>query len=125
MVRRWLLPKWLRRRILYSLFFSFVVRPCRRGAPQLVEKYNTIVASNPKFEMIHVSLDRDSRAAGGWAVNDGLPWLHIMPENAEKSGFLKYKSTGFVPEYALVKADGTRLATDGEVFPMAKQLASQ
>ena len=89
-----------------------------------MEKFNTLVANNPNVEMIHISLDRDSSAAAGWAVADSLPWFHIVPENAESSGFLKFKSHGFVPEYALLKADGTRLATDGDVFPKIKALAS-
>ena len=85
-----------------------------------MEKYNKMIAPNDKIEMIQVSLDQNRKAAESWAVADKLPWYTVLPEDQES--FREYKKTGFVPEYALYKADGERLGTDEEVFPMIEKM---
>jgi hypothetical protein len=76
-----------------------------------VEKYNEKVAENPKVEMIHISRDREKDAAQDWAAAEGFPWLTILPDDAERSGLLEYRTKSVVPFYALVDANGEELAT--------------
>jgi len=88
-----------------------------------VEKYKKTVEGNPKVEMIHVSLDQSESAAEDWAVKEKFPWYTVVPDDVEKSGLREYKSTNFVPEYALLNANGERLGSGSGVFDQVKDLA--
>jgi Thioredoxin-like len=87
-----------------------------------VKKYNSVVDGNPKVEMIHVSLDRDESAAEDWAVKEKFPWYTVLPDDVSSSGLREYKTTNFVPEYALLNANGERLGSGSEVFDQVKDL---
>ena len=71
--------------------------------------------------MVHISSDDDKAAASKWAGDVGFPWLTILPEDAEASGLNKL-STGFVPDYVLVKASGEKVGTGMGIFDQVKSL---
>lgn len=74
--------------------------------------------------MIHVSMDRSQRHALAWASESCLPWFTVLPENVEASGLNEFKSTEYVPEYAVIDAAGNRLATDDDAFKKLEQLGA-
>ncbi len=88
-----------------------------------MKQYNEIVANNPKVEMIHVSLDQNKSAAEGWAVGDQFPWYTVLPSEVQSSGFDRFKSTRYVPEYALLTANGDRIGSGNGVFEQVSKLA--
>jgi hypothetical protein len=71
-----------------------------------VEKYKKHIADNPDVEMVHVSLDKSEDPAEEWAAKEGFPWPTILPDKVDRSEMRDYKTTGFVPEYHLIDADG-------------------
>ena len=87
-----------------------------------MEKYNQVIANNPKVEMIHVSLDRSNVEAAEWAKDERFPWLTVLPEDVESSRLLAYKNGNFVPDYSLVQADGKKIASGKRVFEKASKL---
>lgn len=75
--------------------------------------------------MIHVSLDRDKKAAETWAAKEGFPWPTVMMDNLKKSGFEDYMPRG-VPNYKLLSKDGKIVAEGkGEVFAKAAELTKE
>ena len=80
-----------------------------------MEKYNEMVAENPKVEMIHISRDREEDAAENWAAAEGFPWLTILPDDTERSGLMEYRTRNSVPFYTMVDASGKELATQRSV----------
>lgn len=72
--------------------------------------------------MIHVSLDSSEKAAEGWAAKEGFPWYTVAPSDVKKSGLYEFKVTKYVPEYALLSADGKRLGSGSDVFEQVKKL---
>ena len=87
-----------------------------------MEKYNKTVEGNEKVEMIHVSLDQSEDAAEKWAAKEGFPWYTVLPGDVKRSGLREYKETRFVPEYALLSADGERIGSGSNVFDQVKKL---
>jgi hypothetical protein len=72
----------------------------------LVEKYNSVLKDTNKVAFIHVSLDRSEELAEQWAAKEGFPWLHILPDDVDKSGLKPFHTTGAVPCYVMLDADG-------------------
>jgi hypothetical protein len=90
-----------------------------------VKQYQAEIADNPGVEMIHVSLDRDKKAAETWAAKEGFPWPTVMMDNLKKSGFEDYMPRG-VPNYKLLSKDGKIVAEGkGEVFAKAAELTKE
>ena len=87
-----------------------------------MEKYKDAVAENDKVDMVHISLDRDEKAAQSWAAVEQFPWLTILPQHVERSGLKSLIEVKGVPTYALVKADGEVVAKGMSVFSKAKEL---
>ena len=75
-----------------------------------MEKYNKLIAPNPLFEMVHVSMDEEVEDATKWAVEASLPWLTILPEAKADGVMTLYPEEG-VPEYLLVDASGKVIST--------------
>ena len=71
-----------------------------------MEKYNSVLGDTNKVTMIHVSLDRSEDLAEKWAAKEGFPWLHILPDDVEKSGLKVFHTTGAVPCYVMLDANG-------------------
>ena len=93
------------------------------GAPQVVEKYKTSIADNPKVEMIHVSQDFDNEGAQEWAADAEFPWLTVLPENYEASGMLKFYTEAAVPFYTMIDREGNEVARGPEaVFAKVDEL---
>ncbi|MBQ96920.1 MAG: hypothetical protein CMP30_02855 [Roseibacillus sp.] len=91
----------------------------------MVKQYQAEIADNPGVEMIHVSLDRDKKAAETWAAKEGFPWPTVMMDNLKKSGFEDYMPRG-VPNYKLLSKDGKIVAEGkGEVFAKAAELTKE
>ena len=91
-----------------------------------MEKYNDKIADNPKVAMIHVSQDRDEKAAQAWAAQEGFPWLTVLPGDVERSDLSAYRTRPVVPFYALVDAEGNELATgSAAVFAKAEELSKE
>ena len=72
----------------------------------MVEKYNSVLADTQKVVFIHVSLDRSEDLAEAWAAKESFPWLHILPDDVGKSGLKEYHTTGAVPCYVMLDAEG-------------------
>ncbi len=72
--------------------------------------------------MIHVSLDQSESAAEDWAVKEQFPWYTVVPDDVQRSGLREYKTTNFVPEYALLNANGERIGSGANVFEQVKGL---
>ncbi|MAT30797.1 MAG: hypothetical protein DBX00_04910 [Verrucomicrobia bacterium] len=90
-----------------------------------MKQYQAEIADNPGVEMIHVSLDRDKKAAETWAAKEGFPWPTVMMDNLKKSGFEDYMPRG-VPNYKLLSKDGKIVAEGkGEVFAKAAELTKE
>ena len=71
-----------------------------------MEKYNSVLADTNKVVFIHVSLDRSEELAEKWAAKEDFPWLHILPDDVEKSGLKQFHTTGAVPCYVMLDKDG-------------------
>ncbi len=71
-----------------------------------MEKYKSVLADTEKVVFIHVSLDRSEELAEQWAAKESFPWLHILPDDVEKSGLKQFHTTGAVPCYVMLDADG-------------------
>ena len=71
-----------------------------------MEKYNEVLADSQKVLFLHVSLDRSEELAEQWAAKEGFPWLHVLPDDVEKSGLKQFHTTGAVPCYVMLDADG-------------------
>ncbi|NNC90316.1 MAG: hypothetical protein HKN82_17825 [Akkermansiaceae bacterium] len=70
-----------------------------------MEQYNKVIAPNPKFELIHVSYDKDEAAAVAWARKENFPWPTVPSSKVEASGLGAYAGD-FVPDYVLLDKDG-------------------
>ncbi len=92
------------------------------SAPQVVDLYQRYVASNPRVEMVHISLDKDNLAASRWASSSRFPWLTVLPENVKASGLERYRNGKFVPDYTLLSYDGKKLGSGQGVFQQAGKL---
>ena len=90
-----------------------------------MEKYKKQIGPNPLFEMIHVSMDEDVKAATEWAAKESFPWLTILPK-AEPTGVMKYYPEEGVPEYMLVDAAGKVILTapSEEIFAKMTELSA-
>ena len=96
--------------------------PCQASAPQLVKQYEENVADNPIVELIHVSLDRDEKAAEAWAAKESFPWPTVTMANMKQSGLEAYSPRG-IPNYKLIDKDGKVVAEGkGAVFQKVKEL---
>lgn len=97
-----------------------------QSAPQLVEKYNQHIASNPLVEMIHVSMDSDIESATKWAAQESFPWLTVLPE-AQEDGLMSLNPDKGAPEYLLMSAEGEIVlkATSDEIFAKIKELSKK
>jgi hypothetical protein len=90
-----------------------------------VKQYQAEIANNPAVEMIHVSLDRDKKAAETWAAKEGFPWPTVMMDKLSESGFEDYMPRG-VPNYKLHSKDVKIVAEGkGEVFAKAAELTKE
>ena len=90
-----------------------------------MEKYNEVIAENPKVAMIYVSRDRDDGAAEDWAASHGFPWLTVLPKDVERSDLLAYRAANSVPHYSLRDKDGKEIANGSSaIFNKLKELSS-
>tara|TARA_B100000927_G_scaffold196334_1_gene158578 strand:+ start:2375 stop:2656 length:282 start_codon:yes stop_codon:yes gene_type:complete len=91
----------------------------------LVKQYQAEIANNPSVEMIHVSLDRDKKAAEAWAAKEGFPWPTVMMDKIKESGFEDHMPSA-VPDYKLLSKDGKVVAQGkGKVFAKAAELTKK
>ncbi|QQL44933.1 TlpA family protein disulfide reductase [Sulfuriroseicoccus oceanibius] len=87
-----------------------------------METYAKTIATNDKVEMVHLSADRNAKAATTWAAKEKFPWPTVLPEKVKATGLEKY-AAGYVPDYILVDKEGKELARkSGAVFAKLKEL---
>lgn len=88
-------------------------------------KYNDVIVSNDNVAFVHMSADRDTKAALKWAKNAKLPWLHVLPEDMTP-GLKALHTERYVPFYTLVDKNGKVLANgQKDTFEKAKKLAKK
>lgn len=91
-----------------------------------MEKYTEVIAENPEVALIHISRDRSEDAAEEWAAENGFPWLTVLPDDAERSDLLEYRTRNSVPHYTLRTADGEELANGSSaVFTKLASLGAE
>jgi len=90
-----------------------------------VEKYNEVIAKNPKVTMIHISQDRDEDAAETWAAAHGFPWLTVLPKDVPRSDLSDYRTRNSVPHYSLRDKDGKEIANGSSaIFSKLAEMGS-
>lgn len=95
----------------YVLMFSASwCPPCRAAAPGAVKDYNAHVKDNPKVDWIHISADRDEKAALEWAKKEKMPWATVLP--GKRTPLSKF-ATNSVPRYVLVNAADGKVLAEG------------
>lgn len=86
-----------------------------------MEDYNKDVATNDKVEMVHISRDRDDKAALKWAQDSKLPWPTIMAGDAKAPLMEHYGNA--VPGFVLVDREGKKVAAGkGAIWAKLKSL---
>lgn len=89
-----------------------------------MEKYNEVIAGNPKVAMIHVSQDQSEDAAEEWAASNNFPWLTVLPKDVPRSDLSEYRTRNVVPFYTLVDKDGKELANGSSaIFAKLQELS--
>jgi len=86
-----------------------------------VEKYNKYIADNPKVAMIFMSKDNTRKTAEKWAAKAGMPWLVMLPKDANKSKLKKYYNDS-VPEWVLLDKNDKVVANGPDVFERSAKL---
>ena len=87
-----------------------------------MEKYNAQIADNPKVALIHISRDQSDGPAEAWAAKEGFPWYTVLPDDAKRSDLGEYHTSGSVPFYTLLDANGEVVSTGSGVFKKAADL---
>ncbi len=68
-------------------------------------------------------MDQSEEAALKWAKSAKMPWPHVLPKNARKSGLSKFNRDSMANLYVLIDKDGKKLATDkAECFQKIAEL---
>ncbi|GMI52462.1 hypothetical protein TeGR_g14590 [Tetraparma gracilis] len=86
--------------------------PCKAFTPKLATFYNDLKKSNPDFELVFVSSDRDEAAFDEYFAE--MPWLALPYAARDRKDALskKFKVNG-IPSLVVVGADGETITTDG------------
>lgn len=79
-------------------------------APELLEKYNKHIVSNPAVELIHASCDDVEEEALEWARKASFPWPTILMPEWEAVGLHAYGAGA--GEILLIDSAGKILAKD-------------
>lgn len=83
--------------------------------------YRSVIAKNPRLEMVQVSKDQSVEKASSFAADYKLPWLTVLNPDMGTSELMKYGSR-YVPDYVLIKADGTKVASGPQVLQQLRTL---
>ena len=88
----------------------------------MVEAYKRDVATNPKVELIHLSLDLDEQKALSWARKERFPWPTLLKNDTGKELLSHHR--GGVPAYVLVDRSGNLLASGKrEIWDRLRKMA--
>ena len=93
-------------------FWASWCRPCRAANPALVELYNTYHERG--FNILGVSLDRDSAAWQKGISEDGLPWPQISDLKYWQNEISTYYGVQFIPQNILIDGNGVIVAKNLE-----------
>merc|ERR1711898_2903 len=78
--------------------------PCRGFTPKLVETYKKVKASNPGFEIIFASSDRDEAAFKEYFGE--MPWLALpFADRERKERLSKVFNVSGIPTFVMLDAD--------------------
>jgi nucleoredoxin len=96
----------------YGLYYSASwCGPCRQFTPQFVAAYKQIKQRYPEFEVVFISADRSAGAMADYVKADGMPWLALKYDEAQRQGELtRYAGPG-IPCLVLVDPAG-RVVSD-------------
>lgn len=80
--------------------------PCRNFTPELVKFYNRKKASQDKFDVIFVSMDRSEEAMEAYMADDKMPWPAVTYQKAGSSPLRKLCGPG-IPCLVVLDENGT------------------
>ena len=86
--------------------------PCKAFTPKLSTFYTSLKASNPDFELVFVSSDRDEEAFNEYYSE--MPFLSLPFSDRDRKATLskKFKVSG-IPSLVVLGSDGSTITTDG------------
>ncbi len=99
-----------------ALYFSASwCGPCRNFTPKLVQFYNRVKRSNPQFELVFISRDRDADAMVEYMKGDRMPWPAVPFDT--KTSFSKYGGRG-IPCLVVLDENGSVIidSYDGQKY---------
>jgi len=102
-------------------FWASWCGPCRRANPEVVEIYNDY--HDAGFEILGVSLDRDSASWVKAIADDNLTWKHISDLKYWNSAGAELYGVPAIPHTVLINKDGIIIAKNlhGEELRQANQ----
>lgn len=99
-------------------FWASWCAPCRKEIPNLKKQYD--LYRDKGFEIISISIDKDSKAWEKALQEEKLPWLNFIDNNDDIATLYKVKA---VPTMYLIDQDGTMVAENTRGKELEKKLA--
>jgi len=117
----------------YGIYFSaHWCPPCKAFTPQLVKTYKKIKETNPDFEIVFASSDRDQGAFDEYFAE--MPWLAVPYEDRDrKSKLSEYFEVSGIPTFVMMRGDTVLNANargrvmndpEGKEFPWEPKLVN-
>jgi nucleoredoxin len=99
----------------YGLYYSASwCGPCRQFTPEFIKVYKMMKQQYPEFEVVFVSADHSAGDMKGYMRDDGMPWLALKYDEAQREGELtRYCGPG-IPCLVLVDPQGRVLSDSFE-----------
>lgn len=77
-----------------------------------METYKNDIATNKNYELVHLSLDRDEKAASAWGAKESMPWPTLMNEDIDSKVLRTpyFPDRMGIPAYVMVDHTGKEVA---------------